>query len=325
MTALLWAPRAWIGGRWAEGVLLHAGADGRWTDVRPGMPPPPLGSEGGANTAFCRPATSPALPVTSSSTALVVRSPKGVRLAPAGEMLAARAATVVREIERARQEVAALTSDSQTTLSVGMSPAAALMLAANAVSAFQSRWPHVRVRLVDALYPKALQQLRSGELDMALGPLPPAGIGRDLQAAPLIDSPSVIVAKQGHPLAQARRLDDLSGASWLLSGPRLGPGDPVHLGFEQRGLAAPKVTVDCESFSTLLAVLPSMDTLAIVPERFYATHGPRMGLVALSLQETLPATTIHIFSRTDAPLSLPAQRLLDTFLQESTLLREASA
>ena len=39
-------------------------------------------------------------------TALVLRTPKGVRLAPAGELLAARAATVVREIERAREEVA---------------------------------------------------------------------------------------------------------------------------------------------------------------------------------------------------------------------------
>lgn len=257
--------------------------------------------------------------------ALVVRSPKGVRLAPAGEMLAARAATVLREIERAREEVAAMTSDSQTTLSVGVSPAAALMLAANSVAAFQSRWPQVRVHLVDALYPKALQQLRSGELDLALGPLPLAGIGGDLQAQALIDSPSVIVAKKGHPLARARRLDDLTGASWLISGPRLGPGDPVHLGFEQRGLATPLVTVDCESFSTLLAVLPSMDTLAIVPERFYEAHGPRMGLVALSLQETLPATTIHIFSRADAPLSLPAQRLLDTFMQEAVSKHKSKA
>ena len=75
---------------------------------------------------------------------------------------------------------------------------------------------------------------------------------------------------------------------------------------------------------TLLAVLPSMDTLAIVPERFYEAHGPRMGLVALQLQETLPATTIHIFSRADAPLTLPAQRLLDAFLQEAVLLRESA-
>lgn len=254
---------------------------------------------------------------------LVVRSPKGVRLAPAGEILAARASTVVREIKRAREDVAALTNDTQTTLSVGISPAAALMLAANAVSTYQSRWPHVRVQLVDALYPKALQQLRSGELDLALGPLPPAGVGRDLQARALVASPSVIVAKKGHGLTKARRLEDLIEASWLLSGPRLGPGDPIHLGFEQRGLPPARVTVDCESFSTLLAVLPSMNTLAIVPQLFYETHGPRMGLVALSLQETLPATTIHIFSRTDSPLSLPAQRLLDTFLQESVSVRQS--
>lgn len=249
---------------------------------------------------------------------LVLRSPKGVRLAPAGEMLAARAATVVREIERAREELSALTHNTRTTLNVGMSPAAALMLAANTISAFQSRWPEVRIHLVDALYPKALVQLRSGELDLALGPLPPAGIGRDLQARALIDSPSVIVARQDHRLARARRLDELVDARWLLSGPRLGPGDPVHLGFAQRGLSEPLVVVECESFSTLLAVLPGMDTLAIVPARFHQVHGPRMGLVALELQEKLPATTIHIFTRADAPLSLPAQRLVDTFLQEAS-------
>jgi formimidoylglutamate deiminase len=41
VTALLWAPRAWIDGRWHDAVLLHAGADGHWADVRPGTPPPP--------------------------------------------------------------------------------------------------------------------------------------------------------------------------------------------------------------------------------------------------------------------------------------------
>ena len=33
MSALLWAPRAWINGAWANAVTLHAGADGRWADV----------------------------------------------------------------------------------------------------------------------------------------------------------------------------------------------------------------------------------------------------------------------------------------------------
>ncbi len=36
----LWAPRAWVGGRWRERVLLVAGNDGLWSDVAPDTPPP---------------------------------------------------------------------------------------------------------------------------------------------------------------------------------------------------------------------------------------------------------------------------------------------
>jgi formimidoylglutamate deiminase len=38
---LFWAPRAWVGGGWAEAVLLRAGADGRWAEILTGTPPPP--------------------------------------------------------------------------------------------------------------------------------------------------------------------------------------------------------------------------------------------------------------------------------------------
>jgi formimidoylglutamate deiminase len=37
---LLWAPAAWIGGRWREDVLLEVGADGHWLRVSPGEVPP---------------------------------------------------------------------------------------------------------------------------------------------------------------------------------------------------------------------------------------------------------------------------------------------
>jgi formimidoylglutamate deiminase len=41
MTGALWAPRGWVDGAWAEGVLLRAGSDGRWAEVRPHTPCPP--------------------------------------------------------------------------------------------------------------------------------------------------------------------------------------------------------------------------------------------------------------------------------------------
>jgi hypothetical protein len=45
-----------------------------------------------------------------------------------------------------------------------------------------------------------------------------------------------------------------------------------------------------------------------------------MVLVVLGLQEKLMSTTIHLIFRADAPLSLPAQRLLDTFSQEAATI-----
>ncbi|HET9821071.1 MAG TPA: amidohydrolase family protein, partial [Burkholderiaceae bacterium] len=40
-TTLLWAPRAWVGARWAEAVLLEAGADGCWQRIEAGVAAPP--------------------------------------------------------------------------------------------------------------------------------------------------------------------------------------------------------------------------------------------------------------------------------------------
>ena len=137
----------------------------------------------------------------------------------------------------------------------------------------------------------------------------------------MIDSPEVIAARAGHPLATSRRLADLEGAGWGLTGPVFGPGDPVHLGLEAQGLSPPRVMLECESFSTLLAVLPGMDAVALMPRRFFDSHGPRTGLVALPIADALPQTTIHLFSRTDAPLTLPTQRLKDGFEQEAKALR----
>ncbi len=254
-------------------------------------------------------------------TSLVTRNSTGARLAPAGEMLAARAATILREIERAKEEIQWHSAHTTATVTVGVSPAAALMLAPKALARFQARWPQVRLRMVDALYPTALAQLRSGELDFALGPLPGTGLGRDIEAKALLDSPQVIATRASHPQAHSQQLADLRGARWVVTGPTKGPGDPANLELERWGLPGPDICLECASFSTLLAVLPEMNALALMPTRFFETHGRHAGLVALPIADALPLTTINRFVRTDAPLSLPAQRLLDAFEHEAKQLR----
>ncbi|MBS0315957.1 MAG: LysR family transcriptional regulator [Proteobacteria bacterium] len=246
---------------------------------------------------------------------LVVRSARGAHLAPAGELLAARAAIVVRELDRAREEVAWHLRHTSAQVTMGVSPATAIVLAPDAIARFSARWPQVKVRVRDALYPDALRQLRAGELDFTIGPLPVEGVGSDLVVQPLFDGQDVIACRRGHPLARARRLADLVDARWIVTGPTGGPGDPMKLGFGALGLREPEVYLACESFSTLLGLMPSFDVLGIMPQRFFERYGPRMGLVQLPIDDPLPIVTIHVVWRAGTRLTVPGQRLLDAVIQ----------
>jgi DNA-binding transcriptional LysR family regulator len=256
---------------------------------------------------------------------LVLRTPQGARLAPAGELLAARASTALRELERAREEVDWHVRGARARVTAGLSPVAGILLAPGAVARFGARMPQVRLRMVDAVYPRAQALLRSGELDLAIGPLPPRETSRDLVAQPLFDSANVIVARAGHPLAQARRLRDLRDARWVLVGPADGPGDPATIDWARADVAAPTVRLECESFTTLLALLTTTDVVGSVPRGFLDRFAKPMGLIEIAVEDRLPVTTLHAVRRADAPLTLPAQRLLDDFVQEAQSFMKRSS
>ncbi len=249
---------------------------------------------------------------------LVLRTPKGVRLTPAGTLVAARASTVVREIERAREDVAWQMRHAASHVAVCVSPAAAITVLPGALARLRARWPQVRVQVIDAVYPRGLTMLRAGEVDLAIGPLP---AGRDLRVQPLFDAQQVLVVRAGNPLEGARTLAELQHADWIVAGPGGGPGDPRHLGFDVRGLPDPPVIVTCESFSTLLALLSSVDAVAVMPERFYADYAAPHGLARLPVVDPLPRVTVHAAWRGDAPLTVPAGHLLDALDQEAMAVR----
>lgn len=255
------------------------------------------------------------------ATPLVVRTPKGVRLTPAGSLVAARAATVLREIDRAREDVAWQLRHAASRVAISVSPAAAISVLPGALARLRSRWPQVRVQVVDAVYPRALTMLRAGEVELAVGPLPPEGAGRDLRVQALFDVQQVLVVRPGSPAAGARTLAELHARDWIVAGPAGGPGDPSHLGFDARGLPTPPVCVTCESFSTLLALLSSNDAVAVMPESFYDGYAAPRGLLRLPIVDPLPKVTVHVSWRADAPLGGPAGHLMDALEQEARSLR----
>ena len=250
-------------------------------------------------------------------TTLVIRGPKGVRLSPAGEMLAIRAGSIQRELSRAHDEISWLTRETGACVTVGVSPAVAILLTPGAIKRFQARCPNVKLKIIDSIYPRVTAQVRSGEVDFALGPLPPEKSMMDLQIRHLFDNQLVIAARKGHRLAAARRLAEVAGAAWVLTGPSGGPGDPRSLPFVDLKLAPPVPMIECESFSTLLALMPVTDLVGILPRGFFERYGPRYDLVELPIEAALPKVRVQIISRREVPFTPAAQILADAFAEEA--------
>jgi LysR family transcriptional regulator, regulator of abg operon len=256
---------------------------------------------------------------------LVLRGAKGVRLTPAGEMLAARSATALRELERAKEEVSALSGHMGGNVSLGLSPAAAMLIAPFAISRFSAKWPEVHIRVIDTLFPRSLAQVRAGELDLVIGPIPNGAVFQDVMVRPLFEYRHLIVTRKNHRLAKTRRLAQLAQGPWIRIGPPGGPGDPKRAEFEALGLLNPRVQMQCESFSTLLSLMPNIDMLGIMPSGFFERYGQREGLVALPIQDELPTINVCVASRADAPLTPQAERMLEAILSESATYARAGS
>ncbi|HEY3514268.1 MAG TPA: LysR family transcriptional regulator [Kribbella sp.] len=99
---------------------------------------------------------------------LVRRSGRGIRLTPEGEVLARRAAEIVGRVDAADAELAELVGLRTGRVRVGAFSSAPSELVPPAAAALRGDHPNLELELTD-LHPRvALEQLRAGELDLAI-------------------------------------------------------------------------------------------------------------------------------------------------------------
>ncbi len=105
---------------------------------------------------------------TTLGTRLFERSTNGVRPTVAGDMLYSHARTILREISEAGNELSALSGKVTGTVDVGLMPTITRGALAPAAIKFTARYPHVRLRLVEAYSASLTEQVASNQLDFAI-------------------------------------------------------------------------------------------------------------------------------------------------------------
>lgn len=209
--------------------------------------------------------------------ALFDRMPRGMRATACGEIMMRHARTALAAIDRAREEIAALSEGDSGSVSVGSVRGATAALLAPALAAVHSTRPRIRMTaLVDAaeiLVPR----LREARLDIVLGNVPTSLGGSDLTFEPLLEEALAVVAGPAHPLARKRRLrwDDVARCEWIIY-PQETALRPLFEGLVS-GAAAIEASSAIETASVVATtmLLETTDMLAVMPldvAQHYARH-----------------------------------------------------
>jgi DNA-binding transcriptional LysR family regulator len=143
---------------------------------------------------------------------LLQRVGRGIRLTPAGELLADRAAEIIGRIDAAGAELSAHVGLNAGRVRLAGFSSAIASLVPLAVAALGGRHPGLEISLTDTHPPEALELLRTGKVDVAIifrydeTEAEPAGV----RLHHLLDDPVYLLAPRGRP-----ELAALHDATWI--------------------------------------------------------------------------------------------------------------
>ncbi len=244
---------------------------------------------------------------------LFERSATGMTLTPIGEAFVKRSTAVQLELARARDEVQQLKGVSTGTVSIGLSTAPHVSMLPMVLEPFRRRYPDVRLRITEGLFPAIEADIRNGAIDFYVGPLSEDNPGGDYVSEKLLENRRVVLARRGHPLAGATSLGELADARWVATSVTMNSEAELSPLFERHGLGRPTIAIEAQSALSMITVAASSDVLAMLPQQWLRFARTSRLLAHIKVREELVAPTICIVSRSRFPLTPIAQHLGDLF------------
>lgn len=181
---------------------------------------------------------------------LFERTPRGMRLTPAGEMFVAHARSQLAEVERLRSDIADLHGMRRGQIRIACSQALALDFLPRAIADFRHSFPDVTFDVRVADHERATEALVSYEVDIVLV-FQPAPLAEFQQLA-AFDQHLVALMPPDHPLAGQKtlRLRDCARHPVALSDRSTG-GRQIIERFSERSGVAFDIALESNSFELL--------------------------------------------------------------------------
>jgi DNA-binding transcriptional LysR family regulator len=216
---------------------------------------------------------------------LLERSPKEVRLTPAGKIFFNEARIVLRHAAAAMRKVRAVPWASTLRLRVGYAPSPTVDILPRALRIFQRTVPGAKVELLDQSTEESVAGLSAGRIDVALVVRPPLKHGSGLLFEKLVQLPIGVIVPHTHPFARQRAVTlEQALRERLVPYVRRSYADYHHWlsGIVKRARVKPRLAMAVDGAVSLIAAIESGQGIGFAPTTLMRVAGGRVKFVALS-------------------------------------------
>lgn len=244
---------------------------------------------------------------------LLQRSYRGVSFTPAGEALLKRARMIMATIDRAKQEVAQISSGRGAHVSLGITPVIAATLLGEFYNQYKARLPDAKLTLSEGLLTTIVPGLIEGQLDFGVAIASQDALPSELVFEPMCEVFIAVAGRDGHPLANTNDWDQLLAAPWVLNQSLGSSTNGLLTWLEARKMPKPTEIVQCNSPQVMLEMMRRTDLIGYGPARYLTDHLSGSGIAPFKLDLMPPAPTLGIVKVRGMPLT-PAAQFLETLV-----------
>ncbi|MEC3956006.1 LysR substrate-binding domain-containing protein [Nocardia sp. CDC153] len=246
-----------------------------------------------------------------AGTPLMERRHDGVRLTPAGRIVARRASAVVDQIDATARELAGIPED-RATVRLGWFASAGAALVPPTLARLRQTHPGITVIGREGATPALVRALRAGTLDLALVSSVPPYRPLDaetpaLRVQVLIERSLRVAVPSDHPLARGEHIDvvDLRGQSWIA-----GPGDDTSMGVWPGLDERPVIAHTVRDWLAKLRLVAAGCGITTIPASLVPACPP--GVRVLPVRGGPSEHRRLLLARLPGPLPEPVARVADT-------------
>jgi len=222
------------------------------------------------------------------------RTTRGMEPTEHGECLIRHARVILGQLSSVRDELHDITAGRVSRVSLGVLPAAAVVLMPQFVARLERESVATTVAVREGTMDSLLPQLRAGDIDMIVGNLPQRPLGVEFGTELLYEDPIVVVARRAHPLAGMQRLrwDMLAGYPMVLPPEGAFTRAPIDDFMAQHEVPIPRRHVESVSTLTNVGVLQATDSIGFL-SRELARHFAALGAI-VELPLVLPNVAMQV-------------------------------